>query len=845
MSSPNLRPFHLEKPRRSIFTGLTCREHPTLNLVYGFVKHQMGIKLRKHVVATYGDEQTHYKAYIKNQKKADDETRYVSVLYSFADHGWGRINACGSLSMSLFHRPTRHAFAKEKYIDCDMVNCQPQLLLELARKHGLCTEGLDEYCANPKKMRYDIAAHYKLKDIVSDDGVVVTAYEQAKKLPLRLAFGGCISKWKTDYNASASFDMPLIIKMEMTINGLCSQVCEDNPHIRADCELDAKWASKSEDEKNRSVMALYAQTWERILQEFCIADLVRNHSSVQLMDIVPSQDGFMPLQSQLVGVDMAAVFQRFNRIVKKEFDIDMHWSLKEFDEAILIPSCDIMPIDISIKDLELGETKISELIAPALDSRMKYSNKSEMWFYLNERNLWVASKRANEYLVSKTIQEYIEVEKSRVWTAYKACDDVDKKKKLQKDETTLVKYYDKVGKSSYIGQVCKYLRTILLNDKFEAKLDRTGGKIVFADGILDLKNGVFQRAFRSEDYITTHLSHNYVKECDPEKMAFLKSKLKEILNNNDEQLEYYLRVLGHSFTGDAHLEKSIYYIMDGTAHGRGDNGKTFFFNILETLLPEYVKHADPKLLEDANTKAHKQLAELGGARLVYLDEGTKKKLNHSLVKKIAEGLTMENEVMYGTTTTLNIDYKIFICSNHLPTIDKDEEAVYNRFKQIQFCSHFDRKGKRTVANPAKLEYIADTGLGDTLKTEYVNEILKIVCDYAMEYYKTGIPAIPAAFQAAADVTKIENNEFAKWFHKFFEVDSRARVSLDFIMEKQVAGLSRSELRKELSKLDFVFDKTLKGFEFKTKIDKDGREVFIQGGYEGFKVRVVAEGEEED
>jgi len=76
----------------------------------------MGIKLRKSKVILYEDEQTHYKHYIKKIKWVDDE-QFVDINYSHASHGWGRINANRSLSLSLFHRPTRHAFAKENYID--------------------------------------------------------------------------------------------------------------------------------------------------------------------------------------------------------------------------------------------------------------------------------------------------------------------------------------------------------------------------------------------------------------------------------------------------------------------------------------------------------------------------------------------------------------------------------------------------------------------------------------------------------------------------------------------------------------------------------------------------------
>jgi hypothetical protein len=40
-------PFYLEKPPKSLFVDIECREFPNFELVYGFIHNKMGIKLRK------------------------------------------------------------------------------------------------------------------------------------------------------------------------------------------------------------------------------------------------------------------------------------------------------------------------------------------------------------------------------------------------------------------------------------------------------------------------------------------------------------------------------------------------------------------------------------------------------------------------------------------------------------------------------------------------------------------------------------------------------------------------------------------------------------------------------
>jgi len=287
--------------------------------------------------------------------------------------------------------------------------------MEKAKEFGISIDGLVEYCANPKTCRYSIASYYKLKDIKTAEGVTITAYEQTKKLPIRLAFGGGIEKWKKDYNVQVKREMPLVSKIITTIQEICVEICKANPHMKEDVEKDQKFNEKNEEEKNRSIMALYAQTWERIIQEDCIAHLVRTYKHIHLRDIVPSQDGFMILKSQAEGIDFKILFATFTEIIKQKYNMTIKWVTKPFDEAIEIPPSSIMPIDIFLEDLNKGERHIASLIAPILRPHMKYYNngRDKRWYYTNSSNRWCCSTSSNEYMITKVIQDLIEEEKVR------------------------------------------------------------------------------------------------------------------------------------------------------------------------------------------------------------------------------------------------------------------------------------------------------------------------------------------------------------------------------------------------------------------------------------------------
>ena len=82
-----------------------------------------------------------------------------------------------------------------------------------------------------------------------------------------------------------------------------------------------------------------------------------------------------------------------------------------------------------------------------------------------------------------------------------------------------------------------------------------------------------------------------------------------------------------------------------------------------------------------------------GKRLVWVDEFKQNNnADYTLLKQLEEGKTKENEVMFGTTETLKFMFKLFILSNHKFTIPSAEEAVYNRYNEIAYTSHFDRTG---------------------------------------------------------------------------------------------------------------------------------------------------------
>lgn len=831
--------FYLAKPKKSIFIGLEMREYPSFEKIYGFIANKMGYKLRKKKLVVYRDEHLLYKKYIRKMKWIED-LQFISVQYYQKEHGWGRSFANEMLSLSLFPRRSRHSFCEIDYFDADIQNCQPDCLYQKGIQFGFTDadglDGLREYCEDPKKCRQDIINHYCLTDIINEDGSIKRAKDQAKELTFRLAFGGGIYTWKQEFQVKRVDDLPMIKKMENILGKIAQAINLANPHIRADLETDEKFQMKSEAEKLRAITSTYTQTLERLIQEECVAYLVKNYSSVKLIDIIPSQDGMMLLKRQLEGINLELLLLQFNELIKKKFNLNIKWTIKPFDEAVPINPCKKMPIDVFYEDLEKGERYIAELIYPAFKNDVKFyqNNKLEVWYNLEKDGLWEENNSAPITKIISQLQEYIDEEVLRCWNEWKAELNEDKKKALQKKEMAVRKHYKNVGSPSFAKMLCVYLKSYLKDNLFVKKLNKTAGKFPFKDGMLDLKTGIFRKGFRYDDYITFTTQVEYLAlNPTAEKMDYVKTKFQEITNNQASHLDYYLSALGYSLTGDASKEKAIWFIEDGTELKEGDNGKTFVFGLLMKIFPEYVQQTNIQAIEENYAKSHKNIAKWKNARIVLADEGTKKNINASLIKKIGDGDVIDYEVMFGTTELLDVMFKFFICSNHKFKVREGEDAVFNRLRQIVCGSHFDRTGERLVAEPDKLLFIADKDLPDTLLTNYRDEIVRLMMDYAIRYYQQGLPPIPAEFVKATMETKMANNPFAVWFNERFEVKDKSKVSVDKILGMGFTS-SREEVLKNLKKIGIKYNKDL---SFDEKKMVDGVEKYIKGGIEGWSVKV--------
>ncbi len=272
--------------KTSIFEKKKMTEHTNIKMIYGFIKNNLGIAYQG--IKRYDGVpfKTELDQMIKYKEFYSKKIKKFQVSFQLPKHKWGRIQPSNHTSLSVYHRPTRHSLCEGIYIDIDMVNAQPSIIVEICKHHHNHVPALKQYVENTQGMREAIMKHHGVvKDI-------------AKNLPISLMFGGSYSGWLKEHNVVVNDNMKLkeFVEIEQEIKTIIEIVYSSNKDTIEKTVLKQdpdKW--KNIEEKKRGVMAMWCQSIERLFQETSISYLV-NEKGFMIEDIVPCQDGFMILK---------------------------------------------------------------------------------------------------------------------------------------------------------------------------------------------------------------------------------------------------------------------------------------------------------------------------------------------------------------------------------------------------------------------------------------------------------------------------------------------------------------------------------------------------------------------
>lgn len=409
--------------------------------------------------------------------------------------------------------------------------------------------------------------------------------------------------------------------------------------------------------------------------------------------------------------------------------------------------------------LEKGENDIARFISTGLIISLVFC-RNEWWEYNPRTCLWSCIKEPSATIttfIQRKIDESLECNLSIM----SRCDDDAMYKELANKKKQYANHYSNVCKSGFNNMVVKYLKSYLTDNDFCDKLDDGFYKMVFRNGIMDLRTMIFKSGITQNDFITKTIPFDFEKPTD-EDVAFVRENIKKICNYNEGHLNYYLSTLGYAFTGDSSREQMFWYSRGQTAR----NGKSILFEVLEELMPNYVIKAGSDIL-DKEADLRKEIATWGGKKLLWLNEVSVKRKDENLVKALCDGTGYKYNRLYSTEAiVMPISFKLFAVSNNTLTI-KGDAGVKRRFKLEQFNSQFTDRDDDDFEN---LKFKCDVDFKNKLCGQYKNALLYLILTYSNKYFNEGkLEEYPREWEEDADEVMEDNNEFERWFRDTFEI----------------------------------------------------------------------------
>jgi len=147
--------------------------------------------------------------------------------------------------------------------------------------------------------------------------------------------------------------------------------------------------------------------------------------------------------------------------------------------------------------------------------------------------------------------------------------------------------------------------------------------------------------------------------------------------------EFLRRSLGYSLTGD--IGAQCFWLLIGP----GANGKSTLLDTLEALLGDYAVATRfdvfASLKRDAAISPRDGLASLEGARFVRASESDQdRRISASLLKALTGGEKVRTARMYEQDHAFAVTFKIWLSTNHEPSITDTSEGMWRRVHRLNF-----------------------------------------------------------------------------------------------------------------------------------------------------------------
>lgn len=354
----------------------------------------------------------------------------------------------------------------------------------------------------------------------------------------------------------------------------------------------------------------------------------------------------------------------------------------------------------------------------------------------------------------------------------------------------------KLQDAHFKDNVVREMREYFYDGDFLKKLDSNIHLLGFKNGVWDFTLNKFRYA-KPDDYMSLNVGFDYIHKPDvmkQQKVADYYNKL----HPNPEQRDYVIKTLARQLYGDSGNE--LFHIHAGSKNSAG-NGKTKFFETLETVLGDYVRKFPVQVLTaKVREEAGKPAPEYGywrGRRILYCTEPKGDDILHSGIMK---DLTGGEKILYRQLFSNDVhdfrpQFKMHIMCNDPPKVDGADEGVKRRIRKVDYISRFVDDED---INESEHKYRRDGSYFEKLKEDdgLKMESLRLFLDYFRKEYEFQMPEV---VKKNSMVYLDENDGLRKFVKECIEEDKEGAFTL----------LEAKMLFKQKEYFDHVIEKKMK------------------------------------
>jgi len=664
----------------SIFDNINIKEYTNIRKVKGFISKSQGInyegkKKYEEISKMYINEYVQMKSYLKNY---DVDKNIFNVKLYLPKHKYGRIQYENHTSLSIFHRPTRHAYCDNIYIDIDIVNSMPSILYEICKLNNYeltNIKNLEYYVKNRDKLIKELSEYYD------------TTKEKSKKLLLIIMCGGKYETWlkEEDIDVMNIDKYKFITQIEKELESLRDIVYYSNEDIK-NIKLE-KWNNIYKEKKG--VFALWYQTIERQIQETMILYLVKE-KLFNLNEIVPCQDGFMILNKYWYD----NIIGDCEKEIKDKYGINIHLKKKEFDEKIEIE--DYEGELLNNFNFLKTTTDFLKYIYECPDFKDKLYKQDEKTYHIYNEKIRIfeqvlsqdVRQKISEYVLD-LLRDNVYLLNDKLYKKYevKYGDEMSKILRDYRINNNIYKIFNKLecfipikdNKVIYIGENdCKIFndKVIYKNNKI---YDSINSKVYTPNEIIER-----DETFKFNYYIDLEYNNNLSNN----EFEYSEKYFNDIFCNNKDTIQSVLNIMKTCIAG---IQMKYLFCCVGE---KGNNGKSVFFDIVfKNIMGKTMDVINKNLIIETKTKSNlnTEFERLDQIKVGYVSEFKSTDIfSNDTIKSITGGDAMTLRTLNTKEKTIKPTLNMFINSNELPRSAYNlDQAMFNRIVIIPFNNVFE------------------------------------------------------------------------------------------------------------------------------------------------------------